>query len=65
MPSYDYKCDKCEEVFGYIVSFEIADIYRECPKPKCNGKLNRETVYPIALGGMDSNGSSKPPRRKR
>ncbi len=40
MPTYEYKCDTCDEVFEIFHSIS-ADPKTECPSETCNGKVTR------------------------
>lgn len=39
MPTYDYKCEKCGKHFEIFHS--ISEKKKDCPDPKCDGKLQR------------------------
>jgi putative FmdB family regulatory protein len=59
MPRYDYECNDCGKVFEYMVSWEIADIHRQCPEPLCKGQLNRTIGTTFNLPNMDKMGRSR------
>lgn len=40
MPTYEYKCDTCNEVFEIFHSIS-ADPKTECPQKECDGKISR------------------------
>lgn len=40
MPNYDYKCDKCDEIFEVFQSMNDPKL-TECPKENCDGSVKR------------------------
>lgn len=40
MPTYEYKCDKCENIFEVFQSIS-ADPISDCPDEKCEGNVSK------------------------
>lgn len=40
MPNYDYRCDKCDEIFEVFQSMNDPKL-TECPKENCDGSVKR------------------------
>ena len=40
MPNYDYKCDKCDEIFEVFQSMNDPKL-TDCPQENCDGKVKR------------------------
>lgn len=60
MPTYVFKCEKCENVFEESLKYEDRDAPAEHLCQKCQGKINRIPVMPGF--GHDNVGAKKPDR---
>ncbi len=41
MPNYDFRCDKCGDVFDKIITLDEYKPEQPCQKKKCKGKAKR------------------------
>ena len=61
MPTYVFKCEKCENVFEESLKYEDRDAPTEHLCQKCQGKINRIPAMPGF--GHDNVGPNKKPDR--
>lgn len=46
MPTYNYKCEACEEIAEFIRKISSRDEPIECPILNCEGKMHRVVSAP-------------------
>ena len=62
MPTYVYKCAKCENIFEENVKYEDRDAATEHLCQKCGGNITRIPAMPLfAYDNIASKGHSKKP----
>lgn len=48
MPTYSYRCEKCDLVFQDLVTISKRNDSVDCESENCNGKANRDTEAELA-----------------